>query len=407
MAVRIELRRDAGKIDPRRVRWIRRRQVARVLGPPDPSALACVVDHRDRILGHGLYSPDSSILVRLICAGEAPPPADWFERRLAAALARRARLGLGQGESSETTGYRELNSEGDGVPGLVLDRFADWRVIQITTAAIDARAEALLAWLRSEAPVAGGQIVLRPEAAATREGFVAGARVESGGPSGGEIAGPERLHWRERGLRFEAPAPPAQKTGAYHDQRDNRAHFAALACAGIGADRPRVLDLGCHVGGFALAAAARGAEVVAVDQSTRALEYVARNAALNGLEARVTAVAADMFGPLEDPALAGPFDALIFDPPKIASSQRDVGRATRAMTRSLRALIGRVTEGGLVGLCSCSHHLGWSALDTVMLDASPGATRVARWGPGVDHPVAPGHEQGEYLRVAVYTHHRR
>lgn len=399
MTVRIELRRDAGKVDPRRVRWIRRRQVARVLGPPDPAALAVIVDHRDRVLGHGLYSPESNIVARLLVAGEQPPPADWLERRLAAALDTRARLGLGRGD---TSGYRELNSEGDGVPGLVVDRFFDWRVIQITTAPIAARAEQVAACLQTHAPLAGGQVILRPRAAAEREGFASAAEVELA-PSRPDLAAPERLRWREHGLSFEAPAPPAQKTGAYHDQRDNRARFAALACAGARSRPARVLDLGCHVGGFAIAAAARGAEVVAVDQSTLALGYVARNAAANELGDRIETLAADMFGPLDDPALAGPFDALIFDPPKIASGRRDVERASRAMGRSLRKLRGRIVGGGLVGLCSCSHHLGWDALDMIMLAACPGATRVARWGPGVDHPVAPGHAEGEYLRVAIYV----
>lgn len=399
MAVRIELRRDAGKVDPTRERWIRRKQVARVQGPPDPMAIAQLVDHRGRVLGHGLYSPESSIVLRLLCSGEAPPPEDWLERRLSAALDARASLGLGE----DTDGYRELNSEGDGLPGLVVDRFGDWRVLQITTAPMAARREQIAARLRDLHPLPGGQIILAPESAATREGFAAGVQVE---PSEGDSSnGPDLLHWREHGLRFSAPAPPAQKTGAYHDQRDNRQRFAQLV-----ADwrRPegaqgalRMLDLGCHVGGFSVAAAARGVEVLAVDQSEAALASARRNAADNGVEFEI--LRADMFGALDQPALtAAPFDALIFDPPKIASSRRDLDRARKAMSRSLRRLRPYLRAPALVGLCSCSHHLGWDQLDRAVLEAGLEARRIARWGPGVDHPVSPAHLEGEYLRVAVY-----
>ncbi|PRQ03523.1 Ribosomal RNA large subunit methyltransferase I [Enhygromyxa salina] len=405
MTVRIELRRDAGKVDPSRDLWIRRRQVARVLGPPDPTAIAELVDHRAKVLGFGLYSPDSGIVLRLLCGGQQPPPPDWLERGLAAALAGRAALGLG----AETTGFREVNSEGDGLPGLVVDRFGDWRVVQITTAPIAARRPEICAWLAEHAPLAGGQIVVMGEAAAELEGFAPGLEVHA---RDGTDRGPAQLEWLEHGRPFVAPAPPAQKTGAYHDQRDNRSRFAALVAArGAREAPPRVLDLGCHVGGFSIAAARRGATVVAVDQSARALEFAARNAAANAVSAQVETVAADMFGDLAAPALAGPFDAVIFDPPKVARSRRDLGRALEALTRTLSRLLPRVADDGLVALCSCSHHLGWDELDRAVLDACGRAVRTAgpgrvvrldRWGAGPDHPISPGHREGEYLRVAVY-----
>nr|WP_255216168.1 methyltransferase domain-containing protein [Pseudenhygromyxa sp. WMMC2535] len=203
-----------------------------------------------------------------------------------------------------------------------------------------------------------------------------------------------------------APAPPAQKTGAYHDQRDNRAHFATLLGGeAIDPELP-VLDLGCHVGGFALAAARAGRRVVAVDQSRDALAHARKNAAANGLQDRVEFVSADMFGALDHDALAGPFAAAVFDPPKIASSRRDLDRATGAMARTMTTLLSRLAPAGLLAACSCSHHLGGDALDRALWSAAErsgrACTRVASWGPGGDHPVWPGHVEGEYLRVAVY-----
>jgi 23S rRNA (cytosine1962-C5)-methyltransferase len=389
MTVRVELRRDAGKVDRTTV-WIRRQQVARVLGPPDPASVAELVDHRGRVLGHGLYSPDSNIVLRLLSTGERAPTPDWLARRLAAALAGREALGL-----ARTTGLREVNSEGDGLPGLVVDRFGDWRVLQITTAPMAVRRNEISSWLREHAPLPGGQILMMPESAAEREGFEPGVELLPADPS---RPAPTQLEWLEHGRLFSAPAPPAQKTGAYHDQRDNRSRFARLC------SRARVLDLGCHVGGFSIAAAQRGASVLAVDQSSTALEHVRRNALANGVSERIETLAADMFGELDHPALAGPFDAIIVDPPKIATSRRDLPRAERALVRTLARLLPRVRESGFLGACSCSHHLGWEQLDRVALEAagSMAIVRLARWGAGLDHPIAPGHEQGEYLRVAVY-----
>ncbi|MFV8750325.1 class I SAM-dependent rRNA methyltransferase [Nannocystaceae bacterium ST9] len=390
MSVRVELRRDAGKIEPAGGPWIRREQVARVLGPPDPLAIAELVDHRGTTLGFGVYSPESAIVLRMLSFGGAAPARDWLARRIERALAARAALGL---EREGTTGYREINSEGDGLPGLVVDRFGEVRVVQITTAPMAARREAIVAALR-EVP---GLIVIAPDSAASREGFTAGLE------SFGAIEGP--LRWREHGLTFTAPSPAAlgsfQKTGGYHDQRDNRARVAALL-GGSPIAGPLV-DLGTHVGGFALAAAKRGREVIAIDQSRELLGYVERNAEANGL--RVTPLAADMFGELGEPTLRGPFAALVFDPPKIANSRRELPRALGAMTRTLAKLAPRVAEGGFVVVCSCSHHLDGEQLDRAMLElATRGQawTRIAAWGPGMDHPVWPGHREGEYLRVRVY-----
>jgi 23S rRNA (cytosine1962-C5)-methyltransferase len=400
MSVRVELRRDAGKVDRTTV-WIRRQQVARVLGPPDPSSIAELVDHRGRVLGHGLYSPDSKIVLRLLSIGERPPAPDWLARRLAAALSGRSAIGL----DLRTTGLREVNSEGDNLPGLVVDRFGDWRVVQITTAPMFVRRREVTEWLRQHAPLSGGEILLLPESAAEREGFEPGVELLAVDP---DAPTPTRLEWLEHGRRFAAPAPPAQKTGAYHDQRDNRSRFAELAVSGLRVDS-RMLDLGCHVGGFSIAAAQRGATVVAVDQSTVALEHVRHNAIANDVADRIEIVAADMFGELDHPSLAGPFDAVIVDPPKIAASRRDLPRAERALVRTLARLWPRLRESGLLGVCSCSQHLGWEQLDRIALESASGTSlvRLARWGAGLDHPIAPGHEQGEYLRVAVYQRRAR
>jgi 23S rRNA (cytosine1962-C5)-methyltransferase len=382
----MELRRDAKRVRPGVGTWIRSKQVAKVLGPPDPLQLASLADHRGEILAWGLYSPESEIPLRVLSAGPDAPASSWLVDRLAAAFAAREQLDL-----DGTTGYREVNSEGDGLPGLVIDRYGAARVVQITTAPMAAREPEILAWLEDHTP--GEAIVVRPEQAASREGFEPGVR-----------SGPRKhLDFLECGLSIRANAPPSQKTGAYHDQRENRRRFAGLAASAGGP----MLDLGCHLGGFSLHASRAGASCVAVDRSEAALAGAAANASLNHLES-IEFVRADMFRSLDQSQLAGPFGSIVFDPPKMAQSSRDLTRARNALSLSVEQLLPRVLVGGFFALCSCSHHLDGESLDQAVLRACRGLmggphwSRIARWGPGEDHPVAPAHPEGTYLRVHVY-----
>lgn len=386
VSTRVELRRDAGRVGPHEGPWIRRRQVGKVWGPADPSQLAELTDHRGQTLAWGLIAPDSEIPLRVISFGAAAPPADWLARRLEAALAGRAALGFVA--DGPTTAWREINSEGDGLPGLTVDRYGRDVVLQIATAGMAARAQELVGFFAAR--TAGRLFVVVPEKAAEREGFTLTQQLH------GDDA---RLEFREHGLEFSVPAPPAQKTGAYLDQRDNRRTIAELARVSGG----RMLDVGCHVGGFAIHAAALGVTTVGLDQSAKALECARENAARNGLAEHCAWVQGDMFAALDQPGLAGTFGVLVFDPPRIASSARDVERAAGAMTASLGRLLPRVQAGGFAVVCSCSQHLGGEVLDSVMLDAHAGSwTRVQALGPGLDHPVWPRHEAGSYLRVHVY-----
>lgn len=382
MNVRIELRRDAGKVGPNTGPWIRRKQIAKVLGLETPEGLAEVVTRKGESLGWGLVSPDSSLAVRMLSFGPTPPAVDWLPQRIDAALQARAVAGF---DAEGTTGYRLINSEGDGLPGLVVDRYGTDVVVQITTAPMAVRREAIERCLAARGYER--RHVVLPEAAAKHEGFAPGVyRTHDA----------DVLAFTEHGLRFETPAPPSQKTGAYFDQRDNRRLVARLAAARGGA----LLDVGCHIGGFALHAAAAGVPAVGVDQSAVALEFAARNATTQDREA--TWIAADMFGPLDDEALAGPYGTIVLDPPKIATNKNNVDRATTAMSRLVGRVASRLSPGGHLVLCSCSHHVGREHLDRVMATARDRWARVAMLGPGVDHPVMPGHREGEYLRVGVY-----
>lgn len=399
--VRVELRRDVGRIgnsrdrqpavDPGTARaaaistlggpWVRRHQITRFLGTPDPHVLAQVVDHWGDHVGWGLVSPVSSITVRLLSFDEARPSEDWLSVRLATAFAARDALGF---LAAGTSGFRCVNSEGDGIPGLVIDRYGDALVVQLTTAPIAAREAEIGAWLDPQWPGPIHYVV--PDAAAKFEGLGASVRDPEGGV----------LSFSEHGLRFDTDAPPSQKTGAYFDQRANRALVASLAAAHGGP----LLDIGCHVGGFALHAARRGIAAVGLDRSKGVLNHARRNAAENGLQA--TFIEGDMFVKQTDPALAGPFGTIVFDPPKLASKKDDVDAALGTLARVVSGLAARLASGGHLVVCSCSHHIGRDQLDRAMSRLATRFTRTHALGAGPDHPVALGHREGEYLRVNIY-----
>jgi len=390
VSAQVQLRRDAGRVGPEHGPWIRARQVQRWIGVPDPAIPVQLLDRRGDPLGWGLASETSAIAVRMIAWGPEPPAAGWLAARIEQAVAARRTQGWA---AQSTTGVRMINSEGDGLPGLVVDRYDDQRVVQLTTAPMVAKQAEILAALQHAEP--GPVHVVRPEGAAKLEGFEPGVWRDAG-----PVDGRDTLSFTEHGLRLRVPAPPSQKTGAYFDQRANRRRVAALAQR-VGGP---LLDLGCHVGGFALHAAALGVPAVGVDRSAAMLAHAAEHARLNAL-GELSWIEADMFGPLDDPRLQGPFGTIVVDPPKIAARRRDVERASGAMRRLVVRMAARVRVGGVLVSCSCSHHLGLAVLDQCMLAAKGRWARIAALGADVDHPVAPGHAEGEYLRVAIYQRH--
>ncbi len=399
MQVRIVLRRDVGTPGPRDGPWIRARQVAKRLGPEVPGEMVEVVDAKDRLVGWGLFSPASTIVVRLVAFAGAPAPAEgWLEASLQSALSAREVLNFRTGG---TTGYREVNSEGDRLPGLVVDRYGDDRVVLVTTAAMATHQDRIVDWLRLRTP--GRLFVHTPASAVAREGFAPRPVV----PSSPELA-IAPLVFTENNVQIHANPPPGQKTGAFLDQRDNHVRIAELASR-IGGP---VLDIGCHHGGFALHAASRGCHAVGVDLSPKALEFAQTNFAVNQLGDRGRLVVGNLFHPRSwrdelgqlPPAFRGPFAAVVVDPPAVAKAKRYVGKASQALAQAVTSLLGQVVEGGLLVLCSCSHHLDRDHLDRVVQEAVGGSgwPRILALGPGPDHPVMPGHREGDYLRVNVY-----
>ena len=367
--------------------WVYANAVDRLEGEADAGDTVLLVDHDGRFIGRGIFNPRSQIPVRLLTRKDEPVDAAFFAKRLAEAQALRVRLGL---PSPTTTAYRLVNSEGDGLPGLVVDVFGDAAVVQVTTLGLALRREMIFDALEA---------TLKPrtlyEVAAASyadvEGFVAQNRV---------VRGEARslVPCLEDGLRFEAEPLVGQKTGMFLDQRPSRIRVGQLADAAKGL---RMLDCYAYAGGFALQAARAGAsEVTAVDSSSRAVARIEAHATANG--AAVRAVEADTFRFLET-ATPKSYDMVVIDPPKFARSRKDLEAATKGYERLNALALTVCAPGAMLVTCSCSQNVSAQDFERIVAAAAKQAQREVRIvehaGPGGDHPLPPAFNEGQYLKV--------
>ena len=371
--------------------WVYAQAVARVAGAAMAGDEVEVVDAQGNVLGRGLYSPSSAIPVRMYTRDRATRiDGALFEQRIDAAMARRSALGL---PSPDTDAYRVVHAEGDDLPGLIVDRYADVLVVQTATIGIKRREQllldALIAKLHPRAVVDRTS-----ERAGTLEGFAPGRGVVWGDASVSELS------FVERGLRFIIPFELGQKTGFYVDQRPLRERIEALARG------KRVLDTFTYVGAIAMAAARGGAASVhAVDASALALGVAAECARANDLAGRIELECADAHDVLSTAGRKGGYDLVICDPPKLAPTRAAKKRALSSMRRLAAAGARATRPGGLLVLCSCSAAIG---LDELTRAAALGArdvglrpTVLERWFQGADHPVPAAFPEGLYLSSLI------
>ncbi len=352
--------------------------------PGDPVSL---FDHAGKPLGSGYVNPNTLIAARLVDRGGHALDRSLFVHRLKVALSLRQRL-------HPEPYYRLLFGESDGVPGLVVERFADVIVAQTTTAGAERLKDAIAEAIEK---------TLRPRALVWKND--AGARAIEGLPSYadiglGECSGPLRV--REGGLDFEVDAIGGQKTGWFFDQRANRDRLAPYVPG------KRVLDVFSYVGAWGLRAAAFGAERVdCVDVSGRAVEAIARNAALNGLDARVTAIEADAFDFLKAArAERRRWDVVILDPPAFVKRKKDFKEGALAYRRLNELGMQVLERDGILITCSCSHHMPRAAL---MEGVQAGARHLDRFAQMIeplsqapDHPVHPAIPETDYLKGYLF-----
>jgi 23S rRNA (cytosine1962-C5)-methyltransferase len=428
--------------------WVYSGAVERVEGQAaaaEPGALADVLDADGRLIGCGFLNARSQIAVRMLTRGPlegALPPAiltggleahssddlaaihappsgplpgasetetetdaalqTLILSRLRAALHRRRCVGL---PSRETTAFRLVNSEGDGLPGLIVDIYGDTAAVQFSAMGMkrcqDAVVAALCALAQPGPSESGAHLALAAIAEVGAgsfsqvEGFASQTRILWGASD--RLRG---ISCRENGIDLRVDLEQTQKTGLFLDQRRNRARLAEL-CRGA-----HVLDVYSHVGGFALNALRQGAAAATcVDASARALQRAQEHASQNGL-GPLTVVESDAFRFLEAQT-PQQFDVVILDPPKFARSQRELPAALKGYQRLNALGLNAVKPGGLLASCSCSQLVDEQSFERMLAAAAHDAGRrvnvleIASQGP--DHPLPPAFPEGRYLKFYLLS----
>jgi 23S rRNA (cytosine1962-C5)-methyltransferase len=364
--------------------WVYRSDVARLDGPWRPDEAVTVADAAGLVVGRGFYNPRPQIVCRLLTRLDEPVDRAFFERRLQAAWRFRQSLGY-DGDAGRVVG-----SEGDGLSGLIVDRYADTLVLQTLTLGIATHA-AMLAELA--AATVGAQAVYRraDAAAAAIEGLENGS---------GWLVGEAALdvEIREGPCRFRVDLAAGHKTGFYLDQRENRPAVARLAAG------REVLDAFCYTGAFSAWALRSGAaSVVGVESSAEAGERARAHAELNGGAGRFTLLQGNAFDVLRDFQRDGRrFDLVVLDPPSFTRRKTAVEAALRGYKEINLRAFACLRPGGLLATFSCSHHVSPALFEEVCRAAAGDARRTVRvratYLQAQDHPIILTIPETRYLK---------
>lgn len=354
-----------------------------------------VVSFDGRFLAWAAYSPESTIRARCWSFKEEEViDASWFERKLRHAVEARACL------RDRTSAVRLVFGEADGLPGLIVDQYADCLVTQFQSAGVEAHRE-LIADLLME--ITGAKTIFDRSDAATRQRE--GLPIRSELLRGEEP--PAAIEVVEDGVRYGVDVRVGHKTGFYVDQRESRltAQKVAEEFRRVHGRGMRALNCFCYTGGFSLALLKGGAaEVVSVDSSQEVLDMAAANARRNGFEGDCAKfVCKDVFTYLRELRDAGEkFDLVILDPPKFASNHRHVERAARAYKDINLNGLKLLLPGGQLFTFSCSGAVDVDLFQKIVagavFDAKVDAWAVGRFGGGIDHPLLMTYPEGEYLK---------
>jgi 23S rRNA (cytosine1962-C5)-methyltransferase len=337
--------------------WLFSGAIAKIERKPEPGEIVQVCDSHSEPLAAGYYNSHSQIRVRILdWDNEAIISKDWWRKWIDEAIGHRRQLA----EDDSTDAYRLIYSESDVLPGLIVDKYADYLAIQVTTAGIERVKHDIIEILAD---------IMKPAGIYERSGADIRA-LEGLKESSGVVYGqtpPSRLAIKENGHLFEVDITAGQKTGFYLDQRDNRAKVAACA---KGFD---ILDCFSHTGAFSVYALASGAKAVTlVDSSTDCLELAKRNIALNELESsRAEYIAGDAFEILRQFRDDGRrFDLVILDPPKFAKNKSHLKKALAGYKDINMLGMELLNPGGLLATFSCSGLVDYETLKTVLFWAA-------------------------------------
>jgi len=363
--------------------WLFSGAIAAVEGRPESGDIVLAADAAGRPIGLGFYNT-GDIAFRLLTEDPAARiDAGFWRRRIERALGLRRRV-----IPPKTDAYRLVNAEGDGMPGLVCDRYGRYLVMTIGTAGMEKWREVVIGLLREIAAPVG--IFERSEGRSRQlEGL-----ADRIGPAAGDV--PAAVEIGENGLRFEVDLLTGQKTGFFLDQRRNREMVGALG------RESTVLNCFSYTGAFSVYAARGGAKrVVSVEASAAANEIASRNLRRNGFSpGQHPVLTANVFDYLRETKEI--FDLIVLDPPAFAKSRKDVDRSARGYKEiNLQAAV-RLREGGILATFSCSNPITPELFEKIVLgavrDAGKTAQLLGQLGAGADHPVNLAHPEGRYLK---------
>ncbi|MDH5424759.1 MAG: class I SAM-dependent rRNA methyltransferase [Gammaproteobacteria bacterium] len=387
------------KNEDRRIRnghlWVYSNEIdttATPLKDYEPGQMCLLTDSADKALGYAYINPGTLIAARLIKRGtDGEPSRSYLKKKFRSALALREQL------YAEPC-YRLIFGEADGLPGLVVDRFYDILVVQLTTAGMEAMKQDVLEML--DAVFEPVTILLRNDASSRKaEGLDLYVETVKG-----NVAELARLS--ENGVLFDALITQGQKTGWFYDQAMNRQRFMQYAKG------KRVLDVFSYIGGWGVSAAVAGAtDVYCVDASEKALDAVHHNAGLNNVADIVATIQGDAFEVLKNlRAENEKFDLIVVDPPAFIKKKKDYKAGSQAYKRINQMAMQLLNPDGILVSCSCSHHMPRADLVRMANEAARHVDRsmqIIEWGgQGPDHPINPVMPETEYLK-AVFSRIQR
>jgi len=385
------------RLRPRRARpffgrhpWVLDSAIASYDGEPVDGDVVELVADNGKFVARGIYNSQSRIRLRLY-TWDAPQALDekFFRRQIDVAIEARRALGYDQPRGA----CRLVFSEADGLSGLIVDRYADWLSVQVTSLAMGARLPMLVEQLVDALRPRG--VMLRTEKGIAK---IEGLELRDSLLWGEAPEGPVFIE--ENGLRYGVDLAEGQKTGFYLDQRENR-RVAAEYLRGR-----RVLDLFCYSGGFSLNAAVHGhaSEVLGVDSSPKAIALARANAELNRAK-HVRFEAGDCFEALESLAGAERFGGVVVDPPKFVRNRQRVDDALRAYHRLNRLAVEALAPGGVLVTCSCSGAVTREDFLLMLVGVAQQTRRplqiLEMRSASPDHPIAATCLESEYLKCFI------
>lgn len=346
--------------------------------------LVKVYSHQGRYLGQGYLNPRSQIAIRMLTFDESEINAGFFERRIQDAVLLRERF-----LPPATNAYRLIHAEGDYLPGLIVDRYADFLVAQFSTAGMEKWKPAIISILQKIPGVRG----------IFEKGDIESREWEGLEPRVGKLWGeepPDFVEILENGIQFVVGIRHGQKTGFFLDQRSNRKLIQELS------QGKRVLNCFSYTGGFSVYALKGGAsEVISVDSSEEALNTARTNFEKNGFSVAASSlICEDVFDFLR--ATRQEFDIVILDPPAFCKGKQQIMQASRGYKDINMTALKRVPRGGLLYTASCSSYIDPDLFQKIVFAAAKDARRalriIAKTSHSFDHPINIYHPEGEYLK---------